>query len=150
MFWVFTSTLRTERKTLRTLNMKYSSWSTDDKSTVIQPLLCFPASVLLQTKTRCLGGGNDKHSSRCLLTLLHIWRTSDCYTLKCLTPGQRLTHFLQQPRVPCSQNHSGVSALNYSMKVFAMTHSKAKKHLIFFFWNSFYIWNGINDMRTKF
>lgn len=54
MFWVFTSTLRTERKTLRTLNMKYSSWSTDNKSTVIQPLLCFPASVLLQTKLDAL------------------------------------------------------------------------------------------------
>lgn len=36
------------------LNMTYSSWSTDDKSIVIQPLLGFTYSVLLYNKLDAL------------------------------------------------------------------------------------------------
>lgn len=56
---VFTSTLRSEwkNKPHETLIMNYSSWSTDKRSTVIQPLVCFPCSVLLWT--RCLRGNDE-------------------------------------------------------------------------------------------
>lgn len=53
-FSIYINTVVRLKNPQETLKMKYSSWSTGDKSTVINPLVRLPYSVLLSIKLDAL------------------------------------------------------------------------------------------------